>query len=99
MSGDTKTPASVALGEHDPDGWGEIIVCPVCGYDYVHVGLVRELVDGKTTRTFIGFNGECGHKWDLVLVDHKGNAFAHLDNAVEEHPAEMRTVAGANRAK
>lgn len=88
-----KTPASIAL-VHDTDeySWGDNIICPVCGDHYVHIGDIHHEADpnGKTARTFIAFRGECGHTWDLVLVAHKGNAFAHLDNAKEEHPIKMR---------
>lgn len=93
-----KTPASIALTHETVErGWGESIICPVCGYDYVHLGNIRREADpnGKTTRTCIAFWGECDHTWDLVLVEHKGNAFAYLDNAKEEHPVKMRDAMAA----
>lgn len=96
MESPRKTPARIAIRETSPSALrnesGDSVVCPVCGYDYVHVQGTRETAEDKEYRTIISFWGECGHKWDMVLLEYKGNTYAYLDNAVEEQPATMRSA-------
>ena len=60
----------------------DIIVCPVCGYNYQHLG-IPFVIDGNDNYearwggrgdlTVIPVYGECGCKWELCFGEHKGN--------------------------
>lgn len=71
-----------SLGFEDQEG--NAVVCPVCGFEYVHLDL-----DGVKPVDHFGSNGglkipmfcEDGHHWDLVLDQHKGLCFMTITNA------------------
>lgn len=55
--------------------------CPVCGGEYVHVVNMREVSGhddyragwwGRGHLNVIGFEGECGHVFELCFGNHKG---------------------------
>jgi hypothetical protein len=62
---------------------GNIAVkCPVCGDEYVHVVNMRKVSGhddyrsswwGRGHLNVIGFEGECGHEFELCFGSHKGN--------------------------
>ena len=59
------------------------IECPFCGYFYVHCGQPEsgddERMGGMKQGTLvIPFWGECGHRWDLIFGEHKGNTYAKI---------------------
>ena len=68
----------------------QIIVCPICGFDYNHLGVPGspgslEPVQQGEAITFrwtgqgdpfqIPIEGECGHRWAICLHFHKGQLF------------------------
>ena len=70
-----------------PSGWGLKVVCPVCGFGYVHFKKPvakkgndkYEAWDGKGDCIEIEMYCEEGHEWKVVLGAHKGNAFLFID--------------------
>lgn len=75
--------------------WGDLrdmIVCPVCGYDFIHVGEIKPLDAERDTGVVINLWGECGHSFDLTLITHKGNTFTYVDNAIEERSVPMTHI-------
>lgn len=69
----------------------EMLTCPVCGYDYCHVGDVSHQPTGKGSRVVISCWGECSHAFDMVFFQHKGQTLVAIENVrraeVEEWPA------------
>ena len=57
-----------------------LVVCPICRDDYIHVGTVSDNPTAKGSRTVVSFWGECGHAFDLVLLTHKGQSYAAVEN-------------------
>ena len=58
-----------------------LLVCPVCGFDYQHEGNPRRIKGndkyeddwwGRGDLIVIPFYGECGTSWELCLGFHKG---------------------------
>lgn len=53
----------------DP-GFGAVFLCPVCGDSHCHMGEITRAASGDV---WISIEGEsCGHKWQLRLMNHKG---------------------------
>lgn len=75
------------------------ILCPVCGFDYVHQqppmiydpetmvvglqGIADGCVYGKSGGLYIPYEGECGHLFFVVFTDHKGQSFQTTVRPVE----------------
>lgn len=66
------------------------VKCAVCGYEYVRVVYMREVAGndnyeagwcGRGDLNVIGFEGECGHEFELCFGFHKGNVhvFGRVD--------------------
>jgi hypothetical protein len=66
-----------------PTEWGWKVLCPLCGYDYVHPTAVAShdgedayrAWSGRGDAVTVGMWGECGHTWTLCLGHHKGATF------------------------
>jgi len=54
------------------------ISCPFCGHFNIHTKNATRGDDMNYGTTTIEFHGECGHKWDLIFGDHKGDVFAKI---------------------
>lgn len=62
---------------------GNAVVCPICGFEYVHVDRSGvESVDfyGKGGALLIPMYCENGHRWNLVIDQHKGWCFMTITN-------------------
>jgi len=57
--------------------------------EYVHVDAVREVPYDRGSQFVMSFWGECGHKFDMTFLTHKGNTFAHIDNVKEEKSVDL----------
>lgn len=62
------------------------IICPVCGFDYGHVGEIQILQsdhykawEGRGHCIVIPIEGECGHVWNICIGFHKGQNFMFVD--------------------
>lgn len=69
----------------------QIIVCPVCGFDYNHLRPPQSLSgwessenvsappaycwSGRGDGLVVPIEGECGHRWAICLGFHKGQSF------------------------
>lgn len=63
----------IALEEdHTWNDERDLLVCPVCGFDYVHIGDLRHTQTTKGSYLIISFWGECGHSFDIEVLQHKG---------------------------
>ena len=72
------------------------IVCPICGGVYNHVKApinvpgkddyqARSLgFGGRGDLLVIPFWGECGHRWELCIGEHKGFSFLFARDALNE---------------
>lgn len=58
-----------------------LLVCPVCSFEYNHMGEPRKVCGndnhdawrGRGDLLVIPFNGECGSEWEICFGFHKGN--------------------------
>jgi hypothetical protein len=58
------------------------LVCPVCSFDYNHIGKPRRVQGGDAYLAWAGrgdllvipFSGECGSEWELCFGFHKGQS-------------------------
>lgn len=83
---------SLAL-ENDNDGsWGESLLCPVCGFKYVHFtdppsdftpNDDYKAWEGRGSALRIPMWGECGHEFEIRLGFHKGNMYVVVENCIE----------------
>lgn len=53
------------------------LLCPVCGFGHNHIGRVSIDAGGRDhrpeiTELVIEIEGECGHRWQLIIEQHKG---------------------------
>ena len=64
----------------------DMVLCPVCRYDYCHLGEVSQQPTAKGWRVVMPFWGECGHAFDVVLLQHKGQTFASIENVRRSEP-------------
>jgi hypothetical protein len=91
------------LIDRGADGFGFVLVCPRCGFDYQHANKpsrMRSWVGvGKKGGLLIPISGECGHEWGIVLDNYKGyevlSVVSELDpamhcNTEEEEEARER---------
>jgi hypothetical protein len=81
------------------------LLCPVCKFDYSHIreAFTRfgtDELEGGRAYPRVVFVGECGHAWQLIIQQHKGNSFVHVRYAAEwdrqtptEQDARRRDVA------
>lgn len=79
-----------ALFEDGPEyvaGWGSRILCPVCRFEYCHIGEVTEQVSdnyeawqGRGEAVRIHMSCENGHHWTLRLGFHKGHTFCAIED-------------------
>ena len=68
--------------------WGDdhaniysMLVCPDCGFEYIHIGEPRKVSgndnydawSGRGDLLVIPFSGECGSEWEICFGFHKGN--------------------------
>ena len=99
FKGDQMTPAFNFGETHRP---AMTFLCPVCFYDYVHHEAATVVVAGKDdykasvhcrgSVICIPMNGECGHRWSLLIGFHKGQTtfwcerLADLPENPEDHP-------------
>lgn len=64
------------------------VLCPVCGFDYVHEGIPYTVKgndhgdawEGRGDLIVVPFDGECGHTWELCFGHHKGQTTAFVRN-------------------
>ena len=70
----------------DSNGFGDIIKCPICNFDYSHIQEIKILNSdeykawpGRGSCIVIPFEGECGHAWNICIGFHKGQNFAFID--------------------
>jgi len=71
------------------DDWGKQVVCPMCGFDYVHFlpaetdhgnDVAGSAWHGRGMAIRIPMWCEMGHTWTLRLGFHKGYTFAAIEN-------------------
>jgi hypothetical protein len=90
---DTESPlAPVRIVLQDDDFWGgtrSLVFCPVCHGENVHVGTVKDSSYDGETRVVISFWGDCGHRFEFVLLTRKGNTYAHIENVTEDTPVNL----------
>jgi len=66
--------------------YGDVLVCPTCGFQYTHAGTVDIHMADKTEYTSpsgtrnndwlaISFECEGGHSFKLVIAQHKGYTY------------------------
>jgi len=68
----------------------QILICPICGFDYNHLHTPRRLIgwesadrgtrsqhrwSGRGDGFVLPIVGECGHRWAICLAFHKGQSF------------------------
>jgi hypothetical protein len=68
----------------------QILVCPICGFDYNHLRTPGRLIGwesadrgvrsqhhwfGRGDGFVLPIEGECGHRWAICLAFHKGQSF------------------------
>ena len=79
------------------DGTYDSIVCPVCGFEYAHIGEIRKEEGhdhgdagwkGRGDLVVIPIEGECGCLWDICFGFHKGNIAAFVRVVKECEPDE-----------
>lgn len=61
-------------------GEQNILLCPICGFNYNHLNGFREYPETgepyyANKMYSIKFAGECGHSWELCIEQHKGHSF------------------------
>jgi hypothetical protein len=85
----------------DQSGPTLLLKCPVCGFDYNHIGEVRPVSGyeefpppegalnwaGRGRGHALEMNGECGHRWLVCFGFHKGNSYLFV-TVPETQPAE-----------
>lgn len=62
-------------------GEGFMLVCPICGHDYVNVSHRTKTVhgwEGRGPALVMECDGECGHAWKMAIGFHKGQSFLFL---------------------
>jgi hypothetical protein len=62
--------------------WPHMLVCPMCGFDYVRTGWVEMTSNGTNkanTVVRVEATGECGHRWFVCFTFHKGQTFLHQE--------------------
>lgn len=78
-----------------PTPGGVSVKCAVCGHEYVHVVYMREVPGndnyaagwwGRGNLNVIGFEGECGHEFEVCFGFHKGNVHVFGRVSVERTP-------------
>lgn len=78
----------------------QMIVCPICGFDYVHFNepVYKKSGDesgvaweGRGDAIVIPMWCESEHEWDLVIGFHKGNTFIHNKNRRGNYSVEIKT--------
>ena len=77
------------------DSWAgelqDLLTCPVCKFDYCHMDAITQTPTAKGSRLVIPVWAECGHAFDIVLLQHKGRSFVAVENIrrslEEEWPA------------
>jgi len=66
------------------DSWAgelqDLLTCPVCKFDYCHMGSVTQTPTAKGSRLVIPVWSECGHSFDIVLFRHKGQSYVAIEN-------------------
>jgi len=71
------------------DDWGKQIVCPICGFEYVHFlaaetdygdDVMGSAWQGRGMAVKVPMWCECGHSWTLRLGFHKGQTFVAIEN-------------------
>jgi len=58
----------------------DLLTCPVCRFDYCHIGDVTHVPTSKGSRLVIPVWAECGHSFDIVMFQHKGQTYAAVEN-------------------
>jgi hypothetical protein len=86
--------------------WGLSVVCPVCGFDYVHPGSPEEkncddysAWDGRGKAVRVPFWCENWHSWTLRFGFHKGNTFLAVENVVRHSHNLPLYLAGWDKDK
>jgi hypothetical protein len=55
----------------------------------VYVGTqVKEFTEERRSALVIALDGECGHRWNLTIQQHKGNNFVDIEIEVEADSAD-----------
>jgi hypothetical protein len=74
-SSDDVDPRSLLL-DRSGDGYGFVLVCPRCGFEYQHAKtpsrIPARLSHGQRAGLLIPISGECGHEWAIALDNYKG---------------------------
>jgi hypothetical protein len=83
------------------DEFSNVLHCPVCGFDYNHIGAVYQMTAkddyysagwaGRGPLAAIRLSGECGSKWELCLGEHKGHV-SSFTRIVESCSTAMRSI-------
>jgi len=90
----------------DVPGWGMVVLCPVCGDYYVHIGgePVRTLSDsyeawdGRGEAVRIPMYCEQGHRWHVRFGFHKGCMWHGIENVYEEEQNVFVVLANGDKA-
>lgn len=79
-------PLEMGLGPSDVDGLGDLLKCPICGFEWTHLGVPVMLATdngrawgGRGNCLVIPVNGECGHSWNICIGYHKGQNFIFIE--------------------
>jgi len=91
-------PVSEVVGESTAWGGADIshqVVCPMCRSNFAHPSNVRQVSSddsyragwpGRGDLTVLGFEGECGHDWEICFGFHKGEVFTFARVLGDEVP-------------
>lgn len=85
---------------------GEVsVLCPECGFDYVHIGTAEEVNGndnyeagwgGRGDAVRVGMWCEAGHSWVLRFGFHKGQTFAAIEK-LEVMTSDLLTILSGGR--